>query len=63
MGTTAANSKTTETSVRRRLLGSSSDKLVLACLYTFNKGRPGDKDWEKPPAFVYGARLIHLIRP
>jgi hypothetical protein len=42
MGTMAANCKNTETSVRRRLLSSSSDKLVLA--YMQDNGHAGDKE-------------------
>ena len=40
IGTMAANLEETETSVRRRLLGNSSDKSVLACI----NGRAGDKE-------------------
>jgi hypothetical protein len=42
MGTMAANCKNTETSVRRRLLSSSSDKPVLA--YIQDNGHAGDKE-------------------
>ena len=42
MGTMAANCKNTETSVRRRLLGSSSDKPVLADIQ--DNGYAGDKE-------------------
>jgi hypothetical protein len=42
MGTMAANCKNTETSVRRRLLSSSSDKPVLA--YVQIVGHAGDKE-------------------
>jgi hypothetical protein len=41
-GHKAANCKNTETSVRRRLLSSSSDKLVLA--YMQDNGHAGDKE-------------------
>jgi hypothetical protein len=43
MGTMAANYKNTETSVRLRLLDSSSNKPMLAHMYP-NNGRPGDKE-------------------
>jgi hypothetical protein len=41
-----ANYKNTETSVRRRHLGSSSDKPMLAYMHPIytNNGHPGDKE-------------------
>jgi hypothetical protein len=42
MGTMAANCKNTETSVRRRLSSSSSDKPVLACIQ--DNGHAEDKE-------------------
>jgi hypothetical protein len=54
-GTIAAKLKGAETSVRRRFLGSASDKRLLACVYrdgmpkVNNKGSSKDKSLLLPP--------------
>ena len=52
MGTMAANCKNTETSVRRRLLSSSSDKLVLAYIHKI-MGMPEIKNNRSHPLLCY----------
>jgi hypothetical protein len=64
MGAMAANFKNTETSGRRRLLGSSSDRPVLAYIYTDNECA-GDKE-RVSAAFVLrhtlNSSISHVIR-
>ena len=51
----------TETSVRRRFLGSSSDKSVLAYICEY-MGVPDIKNNRSHPLLCYKTRLIHLCR-
>jgi hypothetical protein len=60
MGTMAANCKNTETSVRRRLLSSSSGQ-ASACPYTKEMGMPEIKNNRSRPLLCYRPRLIHLF--
>jgi len=55
----AANCKNTETSVGRRLLGSSSDKPVLA--YIGSMGVPEIKNKRNHSLLCYVTRLIHIF--
>jgi len=60
MGTMTADCKNTETSVRRRLSGSSS--IACTCVYIRKMETPEIKNNRTHALLRYGPRFIHLFR-